>query len=666
MKRPRQIPSLHLALDDVLRAARMPSIEEFAREHIMVQTGPWAGRPFQPEKSPIARHFWPVLFDEDLTRYEHYSITGPSQSGKTLSAVIIPIVYTLFCLQESVILASPLMEIAGSKFSEEIWPMLKSDPALSALLLARENQTPPRMSHTMRTYHFRNATHLRIISTQSADKGKASFTTRNVYITEFGGARPVSTSEEADPIRQLIARTRAFTKVGTRFVMESTGSIEGGLVDRQVRAGTRGEICAPCPNCEEWISPWRRHFVLNRENPSASTVICPQCGFAIDEHMRQGMLRNTKLILANPDAPAFSMAMSGFFNQFTTLPLIAREEAELLHLGGAQRANKLRELSNFVWGEIYIPEDDALDLRLTDVSSVGDTLHARGVVPDWADHLTLGIDLHLRGHFWVLAAWGREHGRLRGHVVDYGFAATREEEDKHLKSRDVIMIEALNALMAFHSGVTYRLPIGLTLVDIGYMFDSLLIYCGQKSREWRILGAKGSGGRQGTGRRAATLATRHVQVLQEGEDYQICLRRADRHRIAFVRHEVANERYYIQQMRRSEDLTLFASPDPKEHEEFSSHLDSHFQIANEHGEIVWQVRVGHPDHWLDAMILSATAWKILDKSVSFAAMAANAEGNGVNSRPAEKTVDSGKKGAIMRSTRGPVRILRQPRRIFRA
>ena len=95
---------VHPALTDLtwfLRQAksrRLRTMREFAEQEIVIPDGPYTGRRFRCSRQPYTR-LW--FYAVDSGRWTRCVATGPTQSGKTLSAFVIPTLYHLFEIGET-------------------------------------------------------------------------------------------------------------------------------------------------------------------------------------------------------------------------------------------------------------------------------------------------------------------------------------------------------------------------------------------------------------------------------------------------------------------------------------------------------------------------------------------------------------------------------------
>ena len=104
------------------KAPRLRSMREFAEAEIVIPDGPFAGRRFRCSRQPYTG----LWFDEvDSGRWSRCVATGPTQSGKTLCCFVIPLLYHLFEVGETVICGLPDMDMAGDKWREDILPAIE-------------------------------------------------------------------------------------------------------------------------------------------------------------------------------------------------------------------------------------------------------------------------------------------------------------------------------------------------------------------------------------------------------------------------------------------------------------------------------------------------------------------------------------------------------------
>ena len=220
---------------DRARPRRVRSLRAFAEAEVVIPDGPWQGRRFRCDRQPYTGLWFDAV---DTGHWNRCVATGPTQSGKTLACFVIPLLYHLFEIGETVICGLPDMDMAIDKWREDILPAIEQ---------SRFRDLMPRRGGGSRggrveSLQFLNGATLKFMSGGGGDKSRAGFTARVVVITETDGMdRPGATSRESDKITQLEARTRAYGS-RKRVYMECTVSTEAGRTWREYTAGTKSRM----------------------------------------------------------------------------------------------------------------------------------------------------------------------------------------------------------------------------------------------------------------------------------------------------------------------------------------------------------------------------------------------------------------------------------------
>jgi hypothetical protein len=104
---------------------RRRSIRQFAEESIIIPEGPYVRQKFKVSRQPFAG----LLLDEiGSGRWRKMAITGCVQSGKTFTALVVPLLFHLFEMNEDVIVGIPKMEMAYDKWRKEFLPTIEASP----------------------------------------------------------------------------------------------------------------------------------------------------------------------------------------------------------------------------------------------------------------------------------------------------------------------------------------------------------------------------------------------------------------------------------------------------------------------------------------------------------------------------------------------------------
>ena len=105
------------------RPRRLRSMRQFAEEEIVVPSGPYAGRRFRCARQPYTGLWFEQI---DSGNWSRCVATGPTQSGKSLSCFVIPLLYHLFEMAETVICGLPDMDMAADKWREDLMPVIEN------------------------------------------------------------------------------------------------------------------------------------------------------------------------------------------------------------------------------------------------------------------------------------------------------------------------------------------------------------------------------------------------------------------------------------------------------------------------------------------------------------------------------------------------------------
>jgi len=408
------------------RAPRLRTMRAFA-EGLVLPDGPWVGRRFRVERQPYTGHYLDLL---DSGLWNRFTAVGPTQSGKTWIAFILPTLYHLFEVEENVICGLPDMDMAADKWNLDLLPAILRSPYRD--LLPRRGLGSK--GGKVRSLTFRNGCTLRFMSGGGRDKSRAAFTARVLVVTEADGLdTPGSTSRETDKLKQLEGRTRAYGD-HKRIYLECTASIEEGRIWQEVHQGTATELRLPCPHCKAHVTPEREHFSgwQEAENEHAARAAgafhCPACAEpwteaqrraanlrAVAVHRGQEVTPDGQVTGHAPPTSTLGFRWSAVHNLFTSAAQIAGEEWAAARAQDEEAAD--REMRQQVWALPAAPPDvDEAPLDTKILVKRRDHF-ARGLLPPDTQAVTVGVDLGKRyGHYLVLA--GRSCRRL--HIPDYG------------------------------------------------------------------------------------------------------------------------------------------------------------------------------------------------------------------------------------------------------
>lgn len=611
----------------MLRQARAPKLRtmrKFAEDEIVVSTGPCKGR-FRVRNQPFMG-LW--LDAVDSGQWRLFNSTGPRQGGKTLLNCIIPLMYHLFEIMETVIFAVPDLDIADDKYRENLLPAIAATRYVELLPTTGEGSRNGKVKNAV---VFKNGATLKFMtggaSGLASDRGRQGYTARVIIVTEkstFGGTGDASV--EANKLTQIRACTNSFGNKA-RFYEESTLTTELDPTYIDLKQGTDSKIMAPCPHCAAYVAPEREHLSGWQEAQSDvearnnAFFCCPACGEKIDESQRRAM--NLRAVLVHrgqevingrvsgelPPTDTLGFRFSAFQNMFRSAGDVAVDEWKGARAADEEDAE--RGLCQFVWAKPYSTKVE----KITPLTREG-IIHRlaktpKGTVPAETQFFTVGVDWGqtFRTAWWVAIAWLADGSSV---VVDYGHIDVNSDTlgvEPALALAEQEFRERCEKGWTFEGHSYVRQP-DAVFEDIGW--KDTIIYAGirganaNEATRGRYFPTKGFGSNQYNGQSYHAPKKTGATVLLIGEDYHVSAMPA--HRVHLVEFN-ADVWKLIAQARLSCSLEeagamrLHAAM-PAEHKKFAAHiLAERVHVVNvpDKGE-VRKFKKNGPNHLLDAVV----------------------------------------------------------------
>jgi phage terminase large subunit GpA-like protein len=580
-------------LAEAARVKPLRSLRQFAEDEIILPSGPFEGQPFRVSRQPIAG----LLLDA-LMEWRRTAITGPGQDGKSLVGYVILLLYYLFETSEDVILGVPNEDIASDKWRDDIRPVIEAS-RYRALLPRRGSGS---RGGKVKAIQFRNGRVLRFMSGGGRDKSKAGKTSRVVLITETDGMdTPQGGSKEADPIRQIEARTKAFADT-SRTHLECTVSTEQGRIWKEYsERGTASRIEVPCPHCGEWIQWERKHLVgwqdakTILEAAKNARMACPSCGGLCDDAQRREAIRSARLVHTKTDTDTLGFRWTAAQSYLKNIGEIAKDEWTAAQSDDLE-ADKA--LNQFTWAIPVKPEK--ISLSETDWSKIAQRQGAekRGFAPADTDFLTAAMDLQAESAYWSLLAWSAA-GSAR--TVDYGVLDVPSRE---LGQRRGIALAVRDFYERIVKPGLHGVPVKRAIVDAGNWQADVVAACSDFYPQ--ICPAKGFGESQVRADRDMS-QTGYEPVKLDTGDVLIEL-------LADYWKTQVHDAWRID-VDKPGALTLFHVDKSREHLAFVKHQTAERQVSEyipgKGNKTRWEMIAQHrPNHWLDSTAMAFAARQI--------------------------------------------------------
>ena len=610
-------------------APTVRTMGQWAEEAIVLPNGPFSGERYRHYRHPVSQLFFDAI---DSGNWSRVASTGPTQNGKTLMCYVIPVLYHLFEVGETVIVGLPTMDMANDKWSEDFLPVIEASEYHDLLPLKGEGS---RGGMVKRSIKFRNGATLRFMTAGGNDKKRAGFTSRVLAVTETDGMDESSeSSREADKIEQLEGRTRAFGRTGKRVYLECTVSIERGRIWQEVKNGTDSRIVRPCPHCKSWVSPERdnlhgwREAQSSEEASDLSFFACPDCGEGWTEQDRMDSAKQVKLVHKGqeitPDGTitgtvartqTLGFRWSAIDNLFVTAGDLGAEE--WLAAKSVDLENAEKKMRQFIWVMPY----ESVEIELTPLSADDVTSRRgstkRGILPPECIGIGVGVDTGKRALHWVAMAVC-QNGSIT--IIEYG--VQKVEADSLGVHRG--LVKAYGDLKQYIENGWQGMSPSQVWIDSGYHEHTDAVYAfsleasdGMKRGTERYRPSKGEGEGARMSRYSEPKA-KNNEVLYIGRQYDIRRPKRNGKIIPGVQLVHINADYWksafhqalVMEPGTEGSITLYDSADTFEHTEFAAHTTAEKQVEKffpARGAVITWERVSRQNHWFDASYQATAA-----------------------------------------------------------
>jgi len=494
---PRPLPFSALLLP-ALRAGRGSAPRSFTEwltneVNLPMDGGPHQGKRYQFRFQPITKH-WANEIDRGY--WNEFIYSGPSQSGKSFSGYVCPLLYHALELNQSVGFGVPMEEMADDKWRADIKPVMLSSPRLRRQL--PQSGSGSAGGKIRDSVAFANGSVAKILTAGGSDQAKAGYTLRTILITEAARfSHAAATSSEADPLEQLRARQRSVPVEERRTYIDGTKTIADELPWSLWETSSRSRILTQCPHCGKWNAPTRANL-LGWEN--ARTEIeameraswhCPDCGEGIDNDDRLAALADSRILHGDqtidkqgnvtgdlPRTRRLFFDYGAWHNAFLSAADLAKDLWDAHQIPEDSPARELQEkkLAQFVFGEIYRPKVEKYEeiLAETDISDRRHKLPRGTTFADTA-HLFAAIDVGEKFLHWGVAGL-REIGTLA--VIDYGTETLNRLVDVKQAIFSGLIDIMKNLLVGYTKDkASERMPIRSCYIDSGHLPEVVFAAC---------------------------------------------------------------------------------------------------------------------------------------------------------------------------------------------
>lgn len=476
-----------------MRPRRVRTMRRWAEEEFVIPDGDYQGTRFNPAIQP-AHALW--LDEIDSGRWREHYLLACQQSGKSVSGFLIPLLYHVFELRQTVICGIPLLDLRKDKWEMEILPAIEASRYRDLLPTSGAGSK----GGVSALVKFQHGAAIRFMTGGGNDKTRSSFTAPVLVTTETEGfgSVSVSSSENVTPLDQLRGRT-SFYGSRARIYHECTVENEHGIMWTGHQTGSGGQVMFPCPGCGTGIHPEREHLVGWHDHETelrakqAVRWSCPSCGILFTESDRKQALRLARIVHrgqlfvngevqgANPETEVLSVRYGASANAFSEAGMIGVAEWRIKYQMETE-AGEAASRALDQWTYTRPIKEAAIVIDPLDIQRLlmrqGKT--ARGFCPADTELLTAGCDVRKTQLHWFVIAWRKDGGPR---LVDFGIERVPSAD---MPIGEAILVAGETVQEYFRAGFPVEgsedvLSVAQTLVDAGYQTDDIEALCAKDS-----------------------------------------------------------------------------------------------------------------------------------------------------------------------------------------
>lgn len=367
--------------------------------------------PYRANRTPYVRQ---VLRDYADPNIRKIVLCWSAQSAKTTTELV-GLAYSIANNPGPAMWVMASQQQAQSFCENRLQPLIQDCPSLAKHMTERKNDFKVTELHLTR----------QTIALQGAQSPQqlASRPIKLLFADELD-KWPAASKKEADALSLALERLKTYRD--HKAILSSTPTTESGPIWQEYQAGSQHQYHVPCPHCGAYFVMQWEQIQYPTEGSSehirvSTRLICPECGSAIEERHKHGMLEHGEWRQSNLDAPeeVRSYQLNELYSPWSSWGALAvkykaaEQQYEAGIIGPAQNfCNSSLAMPWRVKGETSTDNTRLLNLR---------DERARGVIPSGALALTLGVDTQKLGFWYVLRAWGEQ---LESWLVDCGFCTS--------------------------------------------------------------------------------------------------------------------------------------------------------------------------------------------------------------------------------------------------
>ncbi len=423
--------------DDVQRACDLiaQAKRQFLAPPPRVDTAEWAGRYRHIAKGP-ERGLWrnertpylvePMRCASSHTLYERVVLWFATQLGKS-EVLYNSVMQRIHTDPQDMMMVQPTLQDAQDHSAQRFLPTIMQTPAMHGKVAVRKSRDE---STSWRSRSIQGGFTVFFAGANSA----ASLASKPLgfAVADEVDKWPADVDNEGPPLGLLEERMSNFSR--RKLIIASTCNIKGqSIIESEYLQSDQRKYHVPCPHCgerqilewgakEEYGIKWLK-TETGKARPETAVYICRHCGCAIDEHHKDGMLRDGIWI---PDVPGAGLGKrAGFWLSKLYSPLgwkgwpaLVEEWETAQEKQRTGDSAPLKKFLNSSLAETWEEKGTGADSK---VLAARAEEYPLGIVPRGGLMLTMGVDTQpdrLEARVWAFGR-GEESWLVARHIL-YG------------------------------------------------------------------------------------------------------------------------------------------------------------------------------------------------------------------------------------------------------
>lgn len=481
-----------------LTVAEWADNNRILRSSTASEPGPW-----RTDRVPYLREIMDCLSAQSPVKnitFMKAAQVGGSESGNNW------IGYVMDHEPGPMMMVQPSVDLAKKYSQRNIAPLVSDIPALKAKINDPRSRDG---GNTILVKEFPGG--LLVMTGANSAAGLRSMPVRYLFMDEVD-AYPEDVEGEGDPVDLAEARTRNFTR--KKVLKVSTPTISGqSRIEKSFLESDQRKYYVPCPDCGFMhVLEWE-HFIIPRDengvrHPEDAHMVCPECGFIIEEYQKTEMLAAGKWRSTCPEKESKVRRGYHISTLYAPLGFYSWQEIAEQWLSIGKDQSRLKTFINTVLGQTWGEDTEVVDYEMLYENR---RMFYEAQLPDGVLILTAAVDVQDDRLEYECVGWG-EGKKSWG--IEYGVIYGDPRQPEVWKHLDLW----LTRQWKYVEGTA--LSISCTCIDSGgHATDQVYAFC--KAREYRRIYAV-KGGSAGPGKplvgRASRSNRKNVPLFVLGVD----------------------------------------------------------------------------------------------------------------------------------------------------